>query len=41
MTVWQRALAWTAALAALLATFALYQQPDFMFDMADRIWSCF
>jgi hypothetical protein len=41
MTMWQRALAWSAAIAALLATFALYQRPDFMIDMADRLWSCF
>lgn len=41
MNVLQRTLAWAAAIAALLATFALYQRPDFMIDMADRLWSCF
>ena len=41
MTLWQRTLAWAAAIAALLVTFALYQRPDFMIDMADRLWSCF
>ena len=41
MSLWQRSLAWATALAALLATFALYQRPDFLMDMADRLWSCF
>ncbi|MGV3498627.1 MAG: hypothetical protein ACO1OR_07365 [Hydrogenophaga sp.] len=41
MSVLQRALTWAAAIAALLVTFALYQRPDFMIDMADRLWSCF
>lgn len=39
--LWPRALAWALALGALLATFALYQRPGFMLDMADRLWSCF
>lgn len=37
----RRALAWVAVAGALLATFALYQRPGFMVDMADRLWSCF
>ncbi len=37
----QRILLWAVALAGLLGTFALYQRPDFMIDMADRLWSCF
>jgi hypothetical protein len=37
----RRALVWAAVLAGLLATFALYQRPDFMIEMADRLWSCF
>jgi len=41
VSLWQRSLAWAAALALLLATFALYQRPDFLVDMADRLWSCF
>lgn len=41
MSRMQRTLAWTAVLAGLLATFALYQRPDFMIDIADRLWSCF
>lgn len=41
MTRWQQALVWTAALAALLGTFALYQRPAFLIDLADRVWSCF
>ena len=39
--LWQRGLVWTAELAGLLATFALYQRPDFLVDLADRLWSCF
>jgi hypothetical protein len=37
----RRSLAWAAVLAALLATFALYQRPDFLVNLADRVWSCF
>jgi hypothetical protein len=37
----RRAAVWAAALAALLATFALYQRPDFLVNLADRVWSCF
>lgn len=36
-----RALAWTAAAAALLATFALYHRPEFLVSLADQLWSCF
>ena len=36
-----RVLAWSAALAALLATFALYHRPDFLVSLADQLWSCF
>ena len=36
-----RTLAWSAALAALLATFALYHRPDFLVSLADQLWSCF
>lgn len=37
----QRGLAWTAVLAVLLGTFALYLRPSFLMDIADRVWSCF
>jgi len=37
----QRALVWAAVVGVLLATFALYQRPGFLVDMADRLWSCF
>ncbi len=30
-----------AAVAALLATLALYTRPDFMVRLADQLWSCF
>jgi hypothetical protein len=34
-------LAMRAALAALLAVFALYTRPDFLVTLADQIWACF
>ena len=36
-----RALVWSAAMLALLATFALYNRPDFLVSLADQLWSCF
>jgi len=30
-----------AALAVLLAVFALYLQPEFMVQMAQMVWACF
>ena len=36
-----RTLAWSAALAVLLATFALYHRPEFLVSLADQLWSCF
>ncbi len=39
--LWQRAVVWTVVLAALLGTFALYNQPGFLVNLADQIWSCF
>ncbi len=41
MSLARRALVWAAVLAGLLATFALYQRPAFLIDLADRVWSCF
>lgn len=26
---------------ALLGTFALYNRPDFLVNLADQLWSCF
>jgi len=37
----RKSLAWSAALAALLAVFALYTRPDFLVTLADQIWACF
>lgn len=37
---WQRALVWAVVLAALLAVFALYLQPQFMITLADQVWAC-
>ena len=36
-----RALAWSAAAVALLGTFALYNRPGFLVNLADQLWSCF
>ena len=34
--------AWrAAALLALALVFAAYLQPDLMFELANRVWSCF
>jgi hypothetical protein len=33
--------AYSAAVAALLAVFALYTRPDFLVTLADQIWACF
>jgi hypothetical protein len=37
---WQRPLLWALVLLLLLAVFSLYQQPAFMRDLADLVWSC-
>ena len=36
-----RALLWTGVIAALLGTFALYNRPVFLVNLADQLWSCF
>jgi hypothetical protein len=36
-----RLLTWLAAVAVLLAVFALYLQPNFLFTLAQQVWSCF
>lgn len=42
MTTPARKLLWHgAALALLLAVFALYARPDFLVTLADQLWSCF
>jgi hypothetical protein len=37
----RRLLAYAAALAMLLAVFALYTQPDFLVTLANQVWACF
>ena len=37
----KRALAWTLAGAVLAAVFASWLQPDLVFDLTTRLWSCF
>ena len=41
LKLWQRIAIWSAALAVLLAVFALYLQPQFMLTLADQVWACF
>ncbi len=36
-----QALAYVAALVALLAVFGLYTRPDFLVTLADQLWACF
>ncbi len=36
-----KALLWSSAVLALAGAWTLYTQPDFMVQMADRVWSCF
>lgn len=37
----KRLAAWAAALALLLAVFALYLQPGTMIAVSEFVWSCF
>jgi hypothetical protein len=37
----RKLLAYAAALAVLLAVFALYTRPDLMITISEQIWSCF
>ncbi len=37
----RQALAYAAALVALLAVFGLYTQPEFLITLADQLWACF
>ena len=37
----RKLLAYAAAVAALLAVFALYTRPTILVTLADQIWSCF
>jgi hypothetical protein len=37
----RKLLAYAAAVAVLLAVFALYTRPEMMVTLADRLWSCF
>ncbi len=36
-----KALVWSAVALALVGAWSLYTQPDFLVDLADRVWSCF
>ena len=41
MSPTHRALLWIAACVALLGVFSLYLQPNFLFTLAQQVWSCF
>lgn len=41
LEVKQKLVLWTLALAALLAVFSLYTRPEFLFSLANQLWSCF
>jgi hypothetical protein len=36
-----KALAYSGAVAVLLAVFALYTRPDFLVALSNQIWACF
>jgi hypothetical protein len=37
----RKLLAFSAAVAVLLAVFALYSRPEFLITLADQLWACF
>ena len=37
----RKLLASSAAVAVLLAVFALYTRPEFLVTLADQLWACF
>ena len=37
----QKILLYAVAVGVLLAVFALYSRPDFLFTLANQIWVCF
>jgi hypothetical protein len=37
----RKLLAYGAAIAALVAVFALYMQPTILVTLADQLWACF
>lgn len=41
MSLRRRAVLWLAALVLLLGVFSLYLQPNFLFTLAQQVWSCF
>ncbi len=36
-----RLTAWTGAVLACLAVFALYTQPEFLVTLSNQVWACF
>jgi hypothetical protein len=41
MTTAARLALWAATALALVGTLMLYQQPGFLVNLADQLWSCF
>ncbi|MDO9201378.1 MAG: hypothetical protein Q8K34_08300 [Hydrogenophaga sp.] len=39
--LWAKTALWVGIGAALLVTLSLYNQPDFLLNLADQLWSCF
>ncbi|WP_439114984.1 hypothetical protein [Hydrogenophaga sp.] len=40
-SLWAKATLWAGIGVALLGTLALYNQPGFLLNLADQLWSCF
>jgi hypothetical protein len=41
MSIRSKAIAYSAAVLACLAVFALYTRPDFLVTLANQVWACF
>ncbi len=39
--LWIKLVAWIVVGAVLIGTLSLYNQPDFLLNLADQLWSCF
>jgi hypothetical protein len=39
--LWIKLVAWAVVVVVLLCTLSLYNQPDFLLNLADQLWSCF
>jgi hypothetical protein len=39
-SLWAKVALWAGIAVALLGTLKLYNQPDFLLNLADQLWSC-